>query len=78
MGPNPFVRQNVQIWVTLGYRHEMFEYRDDLPHKSDKRANYGVYGNYDIFAIIFCYFSIVLVWYYKGNVVIAMYIVNHL
>ena len=30
MGPNPVVRQNVQIWVMLGYRHEMFGYRDDL------------------------------------------------
>ena len=55
MGPNPVVRQNVQIWVMLGYRHEMFGYRDDLlgsrhelPQTSDKRAKYGVKGNYKI------------------------------
>ena len=55
MGPNPVVRQNVEIWVMLGYRHDMFGYRDDLlgsrhelSHKSDKRAKYGVKGNYNI------------------------------
>ena len=56
MGPNPVVGENVQLWVMLGYRLEMFGYRDDLlearhelPQKSDKRAKYGVKSNYNFF-----------------------------
>ena len=55
MGPNPVVRENVQLWVMLSNRLEMFGYRDDLsgvihelPHKSDKRAKYGVKVYYNI------------------------------
>ena len=30
MGPNPVVRENVQLWVMLAYGLEMFGCRDDM------------------------------------------------
>ena len=45
MGPNPVVRQNVQIWVMLGYRHEMFGYRDDLLGSRHERVTSELAGS---------------------------------